>query len=532
MKNMLNKIINLISILYITIPLILFSIGWLDNIFMFVTIFSIITGIYLLYKNLSNKDIVQYKINNKLIIFWIISVILLFLWVYLSGIGGFGYQNKDFRIRNPIYHDLCNMDYPVIYKFAEKESLLSYYFMYWLTPSFISKIFNLSLQGSEIILFVYSFIGVLLAFRLLTKFRKQKYHNLILFILFSGIDVLGVLIRGKLPSLYSDLEWILGGTINCQYTSMTSSLFWIFNQAIPLWIIMGLFCLLDDAPSLTLLSVLSFIYSPWTIFGIVPLVIYKLSLKNGFTGAIKSCINPYLFISIWIFTIFGLFYTMGDKSSLSITSTFIYFLNLTDKNNIFLYFILYLGIYLIFISGEFFLYHLIMKKSLRLTKYKGNIETTLYPFVFIELLIFPLFFIRDENFIMRASLPAVYLFMTKIMEHFDIDGIMKGKTRKYSIILIILLCLGAITPIHEISRSVISKINHVEMVFNPIESFNDIMDEDKKYANDINERYKDSPIDRSLPDYNMVIEEARGLYLSYDYKDKLFYKIMRKENVQ
>lgn len=531
----IDKGLNIISILYLIFPVIFFSIGWLKLPFNIIGIILCCIGGFHIYRTSQEiYDKKQGKITKTDIIFWIVSVIVIFIWIYLSGIGGFGYQNKDFRVRNPIYNDLCTLEWPVIYNIDGLKASLSYYFTYWLTPSFIVKTFNFN---PDIILFVYSFIGVILAFRLFIKATGKKYISLILFIFFSGMDILGLYFQSLPLTLYSDMEWLTGGVILSQYTSMTSGLYWVFNQTIPLWIIMSIFLISHNEYTLAILGVLSFIYSPWTIFGILPLIIYKLYCKHkNIIKMVLSCIKPWLVIPVYLFIVFALFYTSGDKSSFSSGLTLIKFMSDNISGfSIFdiytyqiLYIFLYICIYVLFISSEFLLYWLIIKRGINKEHRSLDIECPLHKIIIPCLFIFPLIFIRDENFCMRASLPTLFIFMTYIIRFLSLNT--EKKNNKYKVILIILLLIGMVTPIHEISRSIVSKINNANMVFNPIKSFSEIVVKDDNYDAYIQDICKNEPPDRSKPDYSYVIEEARGLYLSYDYKNSNFYKHIGKKD--
>jgi hypothetical protein len=73
-----------------------------------------------------------------------------FLWVALSGIGGFGLQNWDFNFRNAVLHDLVDYSWPVVYP---QGRILLYYFTYWLPAALAGKIFGWF--GANIFLFVW-----------------------------------------------------------------------------------------------------------------------------------------------------------------------------------------------------------------------------------------------------------------------------------------------------------------------------------------------------------------------------------------
>ena len=158
-----DKILVFLGLTYLFIPLLVFFNTFLN---LWGILFSIffVYFFYKLYLSLIRKEIGLFKKDN--VIYWIIAIVLIMTWVYLSGIGGFAYQNDDFWARNAIYRDLINYDWPVIYDLSLEPAYVvnllgrnkvafSYYYIFWLPISLISKIFNLSWFASNLLLYFY-----------------------------------------------------------------------------------------------------------------------------------------------------------------------------------------------------------------------------------------------------------------------------------------------------------------------------------------------------------------------------------------
>ena len=86
---------------------------------------------------------------NKEIFFQLLPIIvILILWVYFSGIGGFVFQNKDHWWRNETFNLLVQEDWPVIVKMNMKGTMqpraLIYYIGFWLPSAVVGKLFGLN----------------------------------------------------------------------------------------------------------------------------------------------------------------------------------------------------------------------------------------------------------------------------------------------------------------------------------------------------------------------------------------------------
>ena len=108
-----DKIIMFLSVLYIIIPICIFFVGWLKlgYAICFCALFIFLGD--KIWKCMCNEQIILVGKETKK--YWLLTIGVCVFWVYLSGIGGFCYQNDDYWARNPIFRDLSSYPWPVIY---------------------------------------------------------------------------------------------------------------------------------------------------------------------------------------------------------------------------------------------------------------------------------------------------------------------------------------------------------------------------------------------------------------------------------
>ena len=167
-------------------------------------------------------------------------VLCALLWTFLSGIGGCFYQNEDHYGRNAIFHDLLGHSWPVY--FDGTPYALDYYVGFWILPALVGKLFA-ALMGASLLwpaanaaLFVQTFWFLTLIFLLMLSVAEVQTLgkvclSLVLFVLFSGMDVL--MARFNPEAWRHQIEW----WAQCyQFSSNTTCLFWVYNQAVPAWL--------------------------------------------------------------------------------------------------------------------------------------------------------------------------------------------------------------------------------------------------------------------------------------------------------
>lgn len=427
---MVDKFFVNLGIGLIVIPIMIFCITYLN---IFISIPSVVLLSFFWFKLHKSFEYKKYSITLKNILKIIPLFILILLWVKYSGIGGFSYQNGDFWARNSVFSDLVNYKWPIIF---ENGNAFCYYFAYWIPAAFVGKIFGMGI--ANIFLYFFTIIYVTTIVYLLQRITKKNVYLVFsVLVLFSGLDIVGTIIHEQSFVLGDHIEW---WAKYFQYSSMTSCLYWVFNQILPIWLIV---CLLLNTKSkkmnLALCSLL-FAYSPWATIGIVPIAIIdvlKLKkvkiLENIKQNIISNCDIVNILVVLWMLIIYGSFYLSCDTSSSG--GSFIWEVYGWQNGDL-------VKTYLLFVIIEFGIY-----VRLTFSKYCKN---KMYLTSIILLLLIPMYHISDANdFCMRASLPALFILMI-----FVIQGISFDK-KINSILIIIVLLIGSVTPVSEIYRSVV-----------------------------------------------------------------------------
>ena len=158
-------------IFYLIIPILFFFLGWLR-----LGIGLVLSVLLLLASASFLKKVKSLTANDELIILtkeYYIAFIILLLFLLSTGNTGFvGCWGVDIPWRNAIYQDLIRESWPVIYDYS--HSMLCYYMTFWLVPAEITALLGLNETGSNVVLLIWMYIGLLLVFFLLSIILKPK----------------------------------------------------------------------------------------------------------------------------------------------------------------------------------------------------------------------------------------------------------------------------------------------------------------------------------------------------------------------
>ena len=213
----------------------------------------------------------------------LIAIVLCSLiYLILCGVGRLWAQSNDLVWRNAIFRDVIVHDWPVYYE--KYDGALCYYIGVWLPAAIPGKIVYLLSGNSEaayttgnIAFLIYYTIGLSIIFLLLILyFRAEKAKQILLivagFILFSGMDILGVFVIDP-DFVYRDmhLEWWSG----FQYSSFTTCLCWVYNQALIPWLCILLLLLEKKISSFVFIGMACLFCGPFPFIGFL---IYAVTL--------------------------------------------------------------------------------------------------------------------------------------------------------------------------------------------------------------------------------------------------------------
>ncbi|MCR5205812.1 MAG: hypothetical protein K6E47_12215 [Lachnospiraceae bacterium] len=460
--------IKKIAYLFLAIPFLVFSIGWLKWYWAVLVCLGLFMTAYF---GTFHSDLDDASINKKKEITVSIKVLLIILviaiiWVWQSGIGGMWAQSKDFTYRNAIFRDIVLRDWPVIYPVTGHA--LVYYIGYWLVPALFGKAalclgFNneVSFRIADGALFIWTVFLILIVFILViitlrVSDSKKQLFTALFFIFFSGMDIWGN-IGYSLNTIEYHLEW---WAYDYQYSSFSTCLFWVYNQAVPAWLC--LLCVLNEksAKNYVFIGMMCLFNAPIPFVGLFVFCIC-LGIKKGLVYikenkvkffvkdviSIPNIIGACLFFPIiasYVLSNAAIQGTGSFRLSESIAesaevrgSAEIPFSNNPAIN------------YVSFILIEFGLY-------LILTSWKYR-KSFIYYVAWISLLIIPLLKIGEKkDFAMRASIPALLVVFLLICKYlFEEKEVLKQKDslkRLSYILLIFFLVLGSITPLTEFLR--------------------------------------------------------------------------------
>lgn len=436
---------KMVTYAYIFLPIICFFAGWLK---IWIAIPSCIIFIVLLIRMVTNKEQTVWIPNDLCLLDIIPVVIIIAFWVYFSGIGGMVFQNKDHWWRNEIFNLLVTKEWPVVSTMQMSDGVsdrgLIYYIGFWLPAAVVGKVFGV--EAGYHFQMIWAFLGVLITYYLMCEFwGKISMGPILCLIFFSGLDIIGcILLKVDLASLdpFMHLEWWSG----FQFSSFTTQLFWVFNQAIYAWVITLMILRQETNRYVIIIWSCGLLNCTLPFVGMIPFLIYQvvrnckksLGDKEKLTklNKIWSAIVDSRLLSVeniigGIIGIISFIYLVGNISASNSGSTINY-----SKG--------YLFMYCTFIILEVGLYAFVI--------YPYQKKKALYWICIITLLICPWIRVGSgSDFCMRASIPALLVFMLVFMDSWRCAKKEGKKVIYWSCLL--LFILGAVTSISEIWRT-------------------------------------------------------------------------------
>ena len=455
MKLKTGTMINAAALFYLMTPLIIFAFGWLKTGYACGITAVLLAAFFFSLKEMADVDI---HFNMKQVNIALAVSILVMLWVGLSGIGEISFQNSDHEIRNAIFRDLVQNPWPVVYHFSGNQSAqalaghdgaLVYYIAYWMPAALAGKLCGW--ETANLVLYLWTVLGVLLSMYYLSFFLRKKlsFVAAAFFILWSGLDFLGVLLRRYHFFVGEHLEWWAS---YFQYSSNTTALFWVFNQTIVPWLVVMLLLNQKNNKNILLFFALCVPYAPLPSIGLIPFVAYwalfrqenpiveslqtRTRLLKRF-HALWMQIRPMLtFQNIAVPLALGAFISSYFMVNSYIGNRYhgLLILVVNSPANL-------LWCYFLFCIVEFGLYAVIVFPF-----YKKN---PLFLVAVLSLVLIPWYYAGVNNdFVMRASIPPLVILMTYILQYlFD------SHNRTAKGILLLFFGIGTITPFNEIYRS-------------------------------------------------------------------------------
>lgn len=430
------------------------------------------------------------------------SAILILLFLSITGHGGFiAAAGIDIPWRNAMYYDIIRYPWPVIYDYS--DSALVYYITYWLVPAGISKLFGLNEFGSNIVLFIWTYIGLLIFIDLLCDVLKAKRNQstlvCLLFLGWSGINVIGMLFKSIFAKTAFQIDayhwfntWVFAGgelngyVLNYFLRTTFDSVANVYNQYIHLGICTLLFLKYRDKIEwYALIGLLVLPYSPLGFIGLFLLMVLTfatgLITKNDDSKSLiqKVFSGVNIAASISILPIFYFYYTANIMAD--VANNGILYLPFSQYTGLriallILYYLLYFGIYAMLI-------------------YKRNKKNSLFYVSVALLLLFPLFRVgksADLNF--NASMAPYMLIMVLVIKEI-LAAVDNKRFYGSSLFLVIVLSIAMLTPMMQITNSLRRCFIEKKLfVMDDASGINGTFaDKDpKKFANFLSTNYKES----------------------------------------
>lgn len=290
---MKRSLLYLLALLYLSIPCAIFMFGWYDWMISVPAVALIAYMIYALTKD------VKGTINLGSMRFEMALMLVVVLWVLISGVGGFCWQNRwDHFYRNALFRELVNNSWPIIHGSEE----VCYYFGYWLPSALVAKALN-SLQAGYAFQVIWGCVGIWLTFRMLfDKLKDISWKYVVVFILFGGLDIIGNIVLWRFP-LRNDLHIELWNSL-AFFESNSTMLCWVYNQVIPAWV--GTMLIFSTSMSRVAPFVLAImlISCPFPVVGLFPLVLFYVVrdgiVRNNWLVSLRNIFSVRNLIALFI----------------------------------------------------------------------------------------------------------------------------------------------------------------------------------------------------------------------------------------
>ena len=452
-----------LAYIYCTLPLIIFFLGWLKLYIALPSAAVLIAALWFCAKN-SPEPQLQAGKNDVLVL--VSALVLIIIWVLLSGIGKVMYQNPDHTVRNGIFEMLIAHEWPIKGYIPTDSGIkargLIYYIGFWMPASLVGKL--LGVNAGYVFQIIWAVLGIFLLYLMICeKTGRLSLLPLVILIFFSGLDIIGFeLFYGDVEryNIIAHIEWWTGADI-FQFSSFTTQLFWVFNQALPAWMLTLLAYSRKNNRCIVFIAGLFIINSTLPFIGAIPLILcfvfekLKSFKKQDIIAFITDIFTFENVLGGGIAGIISYLYLKNNTSGQSIGSAGSVSFGPS-------YFIL-AALFVLLEAGVYYL-----------AVYKYQKKRPIFYVTLIWLCICPLVRIGSAaDFCMRASVPALFMLYMLVAE--TLSKALRKKDKPTAAALIIILVIGSLTAIHEISRSVVYTVLSDGRPANPSASEYEIM---------------------------------------------------------
>ena len=472
-RGMFSNIGLKIAYIYALLPIIIFLTGWCKWYIGLVGFAFLIYSYVKMCGNIPKTFTMKWTRENIEKAIFILGFVL--FWVLLSGIGKYVYQNTDHYARNGIFETLVNIDWPVIKCYETENGMvyrgLVYYIGFWLPSAVIGKIFGI--EAGYFSQYVWAVIGIIITYYLVCVVRgKFELWPFWILVFFSGVDLIGYYLRNggfQDMSATTHLEW----WTDYQFSSFTTQLFWVFNQALPAWIIFLLLYIQKNNKQIVLILSASMLVSTLPFAGMILYAVYFMIRNIKWEGKLKTWFIYLCKDTLTIENVLGggmiaficMTYLLGNtavdaKSTLGAKAEFKSVVVISEYETV---------------SSDNTIdvtYENQRKREDKGAKLLRHIISLLVEVAPYLILVYPfcknisLFYLMCVMFLvchsvtsgystdvcMRASIPSLLLLALFTME--ALEKMWEQKRYIYFVVILVTLSIGAATPIHEMHRTI------------------------------------------------------------------------------
>ena len=220
------------------------------------------------------------------------------------------------------------------------------------------------------------------------------------------------------------------------YVSNFRELASVYNQMIPCFLIIALLMISQNTRSMGLTAGILFAYSPWAVFGILPMVLAYVCGKdlraNKLSKTLMNVFSPVNIASaLLLLVIFGSYYMSNSGAVSTRTFSWVYYKNV----------VVYILAYIAFLAVEVLPFVILVYK-----KQKSN---PVFWAAIATLAVIPVYKITDMNdFNMRGSMPALFFFcilvsgvVAEVMDQKNTPTTKKGWLKSAAIMLTVILMM-------------------------------------------------------------------------------------------
>lgn len=507
------------SYLYLALPVLIFFVGWCRWYVGIPAACILAASVVLCFKEHQRKGYhdAPEKESERLSIDWFklaAIVVVVLVWLGLSGVGGYAWQNADHPIRNELFILLVKEKWPLVKEIAAAGGTetrgMVYYLGYWLPAAAVGKLFGLKVGWA--VQYVWAAAGILLMYAWICIWRKKvAVWPLWILIFFSGLDCVGMLLGSR-------EELVIFGELHLeawapyyQFSSMTTQLFWVFNQAVPAWLLAALVFLGEKPRNMCFLASLTILTSTFPFAGMLPYIVYFMIVRSewedgcpNMRSLLKNCRKNWgslqnvagsavtLFIcGIYISGNHAVrnslpwlssdrrFYLLAAGAVLAgVVFLLAAVLMMRGRGRLVFWAAAVSGMIVMAVrfgrlpyadwqSPLFYwlnltLFYMVEAGVYLMILYPAVKDKRLFALNAVWLYLIPLILVgRSCDFCMRASIPGLFLMMLWCMDAFD-TWISSSASRRRMLLLLLVLAIGAVTPLHEMKRSFVNTRDYYE----------------------------------------------------------------------